>query len=166
MSINKNYKIIDNYLPEQDFKILQDIIFDNKLPWYFNKNVTYGDIEEPYFYFSHILFENKKPNSEFYEVFSEKLITKLNPKGLARVKLNCYPRTKELENHISHKDFDYPNKVLLFSLNTCDGYTKLEGGEMIKSVENRALFFDGQTLHNSTSCTNQKCRFNININYI
>ena len=162
----ENYKVIDDYLPKDDLRILQDIVFSNKLPWYFNKNCSYEDQEEPYFYFSHILFENKKPNSEYYEVFREKLLNKLDVQGLARAKLNCYPRTKELENHTKHKDFDYPNKVLLFSLNTCDGYTKLENGEMIKSIENRALFFDGQTLHNSTSCTNQKCRFNININYI
>lgn len=165
MSIEK-FKVIDNYLPKDDFRILQEIVFSNKLPWYFHENCTYKDQKDNYFYFSHILFENKKPSSQYFEVFWEKLINKLNPQGLARAKLNCYPRTKELENHISHKDFDYPNKVLLFSLNSCDGYTRLEEGEMVKSVENRALFFNGQTLHNSTSCTNQKCRFNININYI
>ncbi len=166
MLIEKNYKIIDNFIPKEDFKLLQDIVFSNEIPWYFNKNCSYENKDEPYFYFTHILFENKKPNSEFYNVFNEKLISKLNPKGLARVKLNCYPRTKELENHLPHKDFDYPNNVLLYSLNTCNGYTKLEDGSMIESIENRALFFNGQNLHNSTSCTNEKCRFNININYI
>ena len=54
---------------------------------------------------------------------------------------------------------------LYFILNTCNGYTKLEDGTKVFSVENRALFFDSYTPHCSTSCTDKLYRSNININY-
>ena len=36
----------------------------------------------------------------------------------------------------------------------------------IENIENRLLLFDSSLEHHSTSCTNVKCRLNININYI
>ena len=33
------------------------------------------------------------------------------------------------------------------------------------SKENRILFFEGHKKHSSSTCTNAKARFNININY-
>ena len=86
-------------------------------------------------------------------------------KALNRMKLNLYPRTDKIEVHEPHIDYDYDHKGCLFSFNTCDGYTKLEDGTKIQSVENRALLFNPSTLHSSTSTTNAKARINININY-
>ena len=42
---------------------------------------------------------------------------------------------------------------------------RLDGGQKIRSVANRMLFFDATKLHNSTTCTDEKGRFNINFNY-
>jgi hypothetical protein len=38
--------------------------------------------------------------------------------------------------------------------------------QKVESIENRALIFDGNKKHFSTSCTNDKARFNIAINYL
>ena len=56
--------------------------------------------------------------------------------------------------------------IALLSLNTCDGYTKLKDGTKIDSVANRVLLFDPCEEHCSTTTTNVKARFNINVNYI
>ena len=57
--------------------------------------------------------------------------------------------------------------------NSCDGFTILEHSTRdpekrvtISSIENRLLLFKADTPHRSTSCTDQKFRMNININYI
>ena len=42
----------------------------------------------------------------------------------------------------------------------------LEDGKEVKSIANRALFFDSMKPHSSTSCSDKKARFNININYL
>ena len=65
-------------------------------------------------------------------------------------------------------NFDYVNLptfslyliYLIFSLRTI-----LNDDIMIESVENRVLLFDPSLPHSSTTCTNAKARFNININY-
>ena len=92
----------------------------------------------------------------------------LNIFSLLRIKINCYPKTEKIIIHGKHKDFSGFNgsiKAVLFSLNTCNGSTILEDGKEIKSVANRALFFDCMKPHSSTSCTDKEARFNININY-
>lgn len=53
----------------------------------------------------------------------------------------------------------------IFYLNTNDGFTILNGETKINSVENRILLFDPSELHSSTTCTNDKCRVNVNFNY-
>jgi hypothetical protein len=57
------------------------------------------------------------------------------------------------------------NKYTVFSLNTCDGFTSLEDGTKIESIENRLLLFDSNKPHASSTCTNAKARFNMNFNY-
>ena len=62
-------------------------------------------------------------------------------------------------------ELDYDHKAMIYYLNTNNGYTILKDGVKIKSIQNRALFFNPQEEHQSTTCTDLKCRMNININY-
>jgi hypothetical protein len=58
------------------------------------------------------------------------------------------------------------NKLKMKSLlNTCDGFTSLDDGTKIESIENRLLLFDSNKPHASSTCTNAKARFNMNFNY-
>lgn len=82
-----------------------------------------------------------------------------------RIKINMYPNTEILKEHGMHSDYTFPHKTGLFSINTCDGYTKLEDGTKIDSVANRMLLFDGSNPHSSSTTTDQPVRVNININY-
>ena len=76
-----------------------------------------------------------------------------------------YPNTETLKEHGIHIDYSFPHKAGILSINTCDGYTKLEDGTKIDSVANRMLLFDASNPHNSSTTTNQPVRVNININY-
>jgi hypothetical protein len=54
-------------------------------------------------------------------------------------------------------------------MNNTDGGTWLNINNkkiLIKCVENRALIFDSGKNHQSTTCTDQDVRMNININWI
>ena len=82
-----------------------------------------------------------------------------------RIKANLYPSSETLHEHKMHVDFDYSHCTALFSLNTCDGYTKLKDGTKINSVANRILLFDASEEHCSTTTTDTFARVNININY-
>jgi hypothetical protein len=166
--MNTNYKIIDNFLPEDQFKYLQNIVLSEKFPYYFIKSLNYNQkdvTEKSPFYFIHILYEN-------YQIFSgnfndfKPILNKLSTKALIRMKINLYPRTEKIVEHAFHSDQGFSHKGCILYFNTCDGYTLLEDGTKIDTIENRVLLFDSGRPHASTSCTDVKARVNVNINYL
>ena len=161
-------KVVDNFLPKEDYEHLQKVVTGSMFPWYFQNNCTFEDSEyDPDFYFTHIVYEKNVPISAFFDTINEKLIEpKLRNCNLIRIKLNCYTRSQELIKNEKHVDFNFPHKNLIYAFNTCNGFTEFSDGQKVKSVANRAIMFGENMLHNSTNCTDEKARFNVNINYI
>ena len=71
-----------------------------------------------------------------------------------------------MKEHSEHSDYPFSHKGALFSLNTCDGYTKFNDGTKVESVANRIIFFDASKNHQSTTTSNAKLRYNINFNFL
>ena len=115
------------------------------------------------FYFTHNLFDSGI-NFPFYRELNQIFYSKMDIKVLDRMKVNLYTGMQTQIEHGYHKDRKWSHKGAIFSLNTCDGYTKF-GEQKIESVANRIIFFDPSKPHNSTSCSNAKFRCNINFNY-
>ena len=165
------HKVIDNFLDEEYFNSLENLFIDKKntvnviMPWFFKKTVANDLVENNIFYMTHMFYDGNRPTSNLYEKLVP-LLEKLKAICLIRVKANFYPNTTVLHEHPKHIDMDFPNSGAILSLNTCDGYTKLEDGTKINSVANRMLLFDPNTEHCSTTTTNDYARINININYI
>ena len=168
-------KVCDNFLSETDFNEIRDFIISEKFPIFFQKNVVNTKEENSYAHFGHA-FLHLEPNhdaSEFKRIISnkfslieKKFISKIPIKTILRSKLNCYPKTDTIVDHDLHKDFPFSHTGCILSLNTCNGYTRFENDVKIESIANRALFFDPSELHASSSCTDDKCRWNIIINYL
>ena len=158
--------VIDNFLPVDEFKILQEKIISSTFPVYYQDYIT-EQFEFPSVKnvsFAHAIYGDNLSLSNYYDVVNRILFSKLEMRSLIRSKVNCYPRTDETIEHEWHIDFSYEHKGILFYLNTCDGETRFDG-EAIQCKENRIVFFDPSKLHASTSCTDQKCRWNIIANY-
>tara|TARA_Y100001970_G_C13933660_1_gene699596 strand:- start:64 stop:567 length:504 start_codon:yes stop_codon:yes gene_type:complete len=165
-----NFKVIDNFLNDDDLNDVKDNLFE--APLYFQKSVSGMNDSNNYwnYYFTHLIYMNNKPVSKVfhnvYNIFIPKFEKYGEVKNLIRIKLNFYPYTETLKEHGQHSDFDYPSYAAVFSLNTCDGFTRLNDGTKIDSVENRILFFDPSLKHNSTTTTNSFARWNINFNFL
>ena len=157
-------KVIDNFLLEENFNALTKLIFSDYFPWYFQNEIAFAkESNEKNGCFTHLVYDSK-PRSSHYEFIKDKLLSALDISTLIRVKINCYPRTETVIEHNKHYDYEFSHKGFILSLNTCNGFTTLENNK-IKSIKNRALFFNPSKLHSSTTCTNAKARFNININW-
>ena len=158
-------KVVQNFLEKDYFSNLKErITSKNSLPFYINPVVKDDEpINLNNYYFTHVVWKNYRACSDIFDMF-EPLLNQLECKGLIRIKINCYPRTDKIFHHEPHSDYRFSTKGFILSLNTCDGGTQVED-KFVKSIENQALFFDTAKPHNSTTCTNQHCRFNININY-
>ena len=161
-----NYKIIDNALPQEEFNNIKNNILNPDFPWNLTTVITNEKEVLPThasFYFTHMFWEgfNIEPQSQMFAP----LLNLMECNALMRVKANCYPSTPEVMVHDNHVDFDYPHKGAIFYLNTNNGLTILEDKVEVESIENRLLLFDSSKPHRSTTCTDIKCRINVNFNY-
>tara|TARA_B100001094_G_scaffold28842_1_gene24103 strand:+ start:192 stop:749 length:558 start_codon:yes stop_codon:yes gene_type:complete len=182
-------KVIDNFLDAYAFdEIQKSIVGNNQFELYIGTQVAFTNIEQCThdkvnnpdamkeeednkwnLYFTHTYYNNDMPQSRYAEKVLNMIVPKFQSFGfhcLKRAKLNLYPNTPEIKEHQQHIDYPFPHTAALFSLNTCDGFTRMSDGTKVDSVENRLIIFDGSTLHNSSTTTNSKARYNINFNFL
>lgn len=159
-------EIIDNFLPQDEFLKIKNSILNPTFSWHLNPNVS--NLQEKLkiqssYYFTHLFYLNLYIDQNC-SIFSD-ILNILKVKSLIRIKANLYPSTEKIICHTPHCDYDFDHKGAIFYLNTNDGFTILEDGKKVESIENRLLLFNPSKPHSSTTCTNDKCRVNINFNY-
>ena len=158
-------KIIDNFLPQDYLVHLQRMMLDHNFPWLYNAEVANrGIVRNDDFYFTHNLFQEFQPSSSIFEEFIP-FFKQLEMNALIRARALLYTNQGRQIVHEKHIDFKFPHKTAVFYVNTNNGYTEFEDGTKVESVENRIVFFDGSIPHNSSTCTDQKIRVVVSINY-
>ena len=157
------YEIIDNFLELEYFKSIQDKMTSNFFPWYYIDSVGHTD-DNKYGHFTHMAYDKYTINSEFYQSLT-KVIEKLNPKAIIRIKANLTMNMGVLSQSSMHVDWDFEHKGALLYINTTNGPTILKDGTKIECIANRLLKFNSYEEHASTFCTDQKYRMVINFNY-
>jgi|TARA_B100001094_G_scaffold165268_1_gene160002 hypothetical protein len=168
-------KIIDNALPTNEFKELNDIMYGEMFPWFYKSKVVDDkdkskDNDDYQFQFVHNIHENFGPTTSdnifnlMYRFFNI-----LQPCQLIRIKANLLPRATKIIEHGYHTDTHvWPALTAIYYLNTNDGETRFESKEIkpVKSKANRLLVFPANWKHTGTTCTDQKTRCVINFNFI
>lgn len=176
MEVNK-FEIIDNFLPVSVHENIKNIFLNPNFPWYFNDSKSFEkqETEEDFienFQFTHSFFNNYSIDSHNYWSLVFPLVEKLNPLSLIRIKANLTTVTSSVIKyglHLDCKSPDYSNikhMVGVYYVNSNNGKTVLEDNTEIDSVENRLLIMRGDVMHTATSCTDEKVRCVVNINYI
>ena len=161
--------VIDNLLPNDYLRELQEMFMAEDFPWFYTKGI--GNSNDNDFFFSHLFFnEDKQITSSAFEkikpiIYFIEHELKNVPTDPMRIKANCYPKQPTNVKHGTHIDSPRPHTVALFSVNTCNGYTVVDG-EQYQSVENRVIVFDGRIPHYSVNQTDTDLRININFNLV
>jgi hypothetical protein len=156
-------KTIDNFLDTNTFLSIKKLLFSCDFPYYYQPAVANKE-DNSDFYFNHIFyFDNQQKSSSFAHVVLP-ILGKHGFKKLIRAKCNLYTRKEKQILNAFHLDFDIPHTVLLYSVNTNNGYTMFKSGEKIYSKENQLIIFDGLLEHCSVIQTDEKIRVNVNIN--
>ena len=162
-----SYEVIDNFLDNDTFTAVKNTLLGDKFPWYLNNYVN--TIEENKnindYQLVHTFYKNHVVNSNYYSAI-EPIINKINPISLIRVKANLLPGTENIIEHGWHTDFDFECITSVFYINTNNGYTIFKNGEKIKSIENRLVLFNSRLEHSGSTCTDEKIRCVVNINFI
>lgn len=158
------HRVVDNFLPEADFKKIQEAIMDNYFPWFLGKGVGYiGETSDVYF--THTFYDNGAPNSDRLQLL-DPILMRLSPKEIIRIRANLYTKKECLIEHGRHVDREFSHKAFILYINTNNGFTRMPCGRIVDSVANRGVFFDGGKAHNSTNCTDELVRINLSFNYL
>lgn len=165
------YKVYDSFLNDTDLKTIKDTMLDHSFPWFYTDSKVGDnyqlDGDEIYYDFqlTHLFYFYNMPQSQFLPML-DPIISKLNISAIYRIKSNLTFRSENLIKFPFHIDEQrFTGKTAVFYINTNDGYTELESGEQILSVENRLLTFDAPIKHRGTTHTDSKFRAVINFNY-
>lgn len=168
-------EIIDDLLPSEQFKVIQNQIQGTAFPWVFNSVINdrdpYGKVNLTNYQFTHTVIFRNQIDHYMYDMLRP-LVEAIHPYLLLRMKLNmttyCGPDIIESGMHNDFEINSLPNlKTAVYYINTNDGYTRFEDtDEKVYSVENRLVMFDGHRKHTGTNTTNEKRRIVLNINWV
>lgn len=162
------YEVIDNFLSEDDHRVIYDVMLGYDFPWFYNDRVNHTPVEGENLdlQFGHNFYRLGRPTSDYFPLL-EPLWEKLKAVALLRVKGNLNPITAEPYVGGWHRDFDIECKTAVYYVNTNNGYTEFqESGERVESVANRLVRFDSDMVHSGVTSTNTKARVLLNINYL
>tara|TARA_B000000557_G_C20505028_1_gene329672 strand:- start:40 stop:534 length:495 start_codon:yes stop_codon:yes gene_type:complete len=155
-------EVIDNFLPEDQFKIIENNLLHPRFPWNFVPQAYSGERAQ----LVHEFWNSVEGNISEQKQLTIPFINRLRPAAILRIKANLQPKNIEVYEDPLHVDL---NKVScttsIFYVNTCNGYTYFEDGSKVESVANRLVTFPSQTKHAGTTCSDQVSRVVINFNY-
>lgn len=159
--------IFKDFLPQQHFADIQQLMMTQMLPWFFNDRVV---TTEKQFMFTHGFMEDGKvTNPHFFEPVRG-MIPHIQSKrdfiGISRIKANLYTNQGKPITHPTHVDVPLDSGVAdkffvaVYHVNTCNGMTVV-GDQEIPSVANQLVVFDNVP-HHGTVQTDTDTRVVIN----
>jgi hypothetical protein len=157
-------KIIDNFLPDYQFKQIQSIVLSDSIPWTFSNGIANDDIPRGSFQFVHYYFDDGKLFKDGPSVLAP-CLKELKVGAVFSIKCNLTSRTLFHRKTGWHTDNLPCSTTAVYYINTNNGWTEFKKGGKVKSVENRMLIFDSSLEHMGVTCTDQKSRVVINFNY-
>jgi len=173
-------KIIDNALPQTYADEIEELLYSNRFAWYYTDNLTTKDIRRSGFYHEYYRLGTIHSNHyNFIKIIPHIVTNKADIKQkfdimIARSFLHT-PNAANLDFVPDgiHIDTPDPHIVCLYYVNTSDGPTRIYGTSKtdlevmsIEPVKNRAVLFNGQIYHSSTSPKkDQRAIINFNLRY-
>lgn len=161
------YEVIDNFLSQENHRIIADAMLGGDFPWYYNDHIVApNEGDSVYNYqFTHTFYADHSWNSEFGRLLTS-LVDAIQPKAIIRIKANLNPVTDNIIDGGWHTDYAFACKTAVYYVNTNNGYTRFKSNQIVESVANRLVIFDSHDLHTGSTTTDTKARCVINLNYL
>jgi hypothetical protein len=166
-----SYKVIDNFLKEEEFKYFKSLITDFDFPWRRRLNLYQDGDPSNNGYFTFCFYNHFKPQSEWFEPFIVPILDKLKVASVIQVRANMHLKelfgVGEIPFHVDYAGLNnYTTAIFNF---TDDGGTKIKINNQNYSIdakENRLLIMNGNTLHTTVRNDKLNVRYLLNLNYI
>ena len=135
----KEYKIIDNFLSEEDCtNIVKNTLENTYFPLFLKNGVSSLNVSKDGIYFTHNFFSKGKINCPYFNLLLP-ILEKISPLSNLRIQFNLYPQTFFRKKHNYHKDYDFQHKGMIYYLNTNNGQTILHNNIKVKPVKSIKL---------------------------
>ena len=167
-------EVIDDYFSGDVFSELQGRMLSQDICWHFVPFTDGDSKNNDQFFFGHNIYINHSWVSGLSKV-CEPLITRINPMAIHMIRANLMTKSdRHIESEL-HSDLDInaPTRdridqwtTAVFYINDCNGYTKFEDNRQVESKANRLVAFPSNVRHLGATCTDEKRRVLINLNYI
>ena len=156
-------QIIDNFLPEEEFKSIQSLLLGEQFYWFYQEGRTASD--DGLYLMLHMFYQPEVgSNSRHIDIWNT-FMNKVEAKKCTRIKANLTLKTSTIEPAPFHNDYD-DMKTATFYINTNNGYTEFKNGVKVQSVANRVCIFDSNLEHCGTTHTEGgPQRVVVNFNY-
>ena len=164
---------VNDVLSTEDFEKLRNRIMDKSFPWYYYDYVVGDAMAKPgtseyQQQFVHQFQEFSKivTQGENWEILMP-IFAVLDPINFVRIKANLIPKADKVVVHGYHIDTIHPcSLTAIFYVNTNNGYTEFKNGVQTPSVANSMVIFPSYLNHSGSTCTDEKVRIAININFV
>ena len=193
VELKENFKarIYDNCLPSDDFILIKEQLLGPHFAWNYNSKVVskkytgtipvindYADEDDDMYQFTHLLYLAKGPGPYAPNRIDEceSILNVLNARGWLKIKANLGTKDPVHMSGGWHHDMHWPEEgdtripyddtlTAILYMNTNNGYTLLETGYKVESVENRLVIFPNNVLHTGVSQTDTNTRVLINFDF-
>ena len=188
--------IIENFLNQQDYKIIKDFVFGPSLHWHYSPHVSLGthdhgitdDMAIDTFGFNVEVFNREIAygDQNALECMAPIIakIVEFNGRDTKILRIRLGLKTfkhgfKSGNYNLPHIDYHFPHKTFILYMNETDGdtfvfnevysgkdLTEFTVKERINPIENRAVILDGYQYHTASNPMNHDTRVIVNINYV
>ena len=156
-------EVIDNFLPEEEFKSIQSLLVGGQFNWYYSDR--YVSKDDGGHFMCHMFYHIDVGANSSYVGIWDTFMTKVESKKCMRIKANLTFKTSEPDPTSYHIDIN-DMKTAIFYINTNNGYTEFENGVRVNSVSNRVCIFDSNLQHRGVTHTEgDPQRIVVNFNY-
>ncbi|ADD95308.1 hypothetical protein [uncultured phage MedDCM-OCT-S05-C139] len=159
--------IIDDFLPEDELKEIEQLLLSQQFPWFAMDGIVYeGDPDKR---MVHMLYK-ENVTDEYFGNFIP-IYRELRAEYILKAKINLDLRAdKTYTYHVDADLFEKYNPLLytgIFNFTDCNGGTKFKkDSKFIKSKRNRMVIFSSCYEHAGVCPTDSYFRYGLNINWL
>ena len=175
MALDYNkFKIIDDYLPEDQYTQLRDYFLGPECYWYFCGNYGGGYPQMERVFYSELVGTQRHRGTPMNETrgmhILRPILDSFNYAALIRIRAVCNWKTGTMTQRDWHVDVPFDCTTAIYYLHDSDGCTIFEDGDNepleCDTKANRLVEFPSQYRHSTTTFTHPERRVLINFNFI
>ena len=133
-------EVIDQYLPDAEFQNLSNCILSPEFDWHYLSGILSYDNPAGSYQFIHLFYDPDTGSQSPYLPVLNYTLEKLGVQSLRTLKTNFTPKSIDPFKGGFHIDYPHMKTAILY-MNTNNGYTEFEKGDIVESVENRIVIF-------------------------